>query len=260
MNTRTISKLSILSLVAIAGTHALGAERDVQIVSVDTVSGVFTITNTGQETTSLAGWRFCSHNTSQVRRYTSPIGLVDFELAPNATITIHLNNDADAGNTSQVNASDIGTIADFELDAFAIGLYFPNDGGLTPFGDGNFLADHIQWSVDGADNANADERSDEAEAGGVWTDQSAWISVTSTTTSIELNDSSFGELHGPGDYIVHEPCIADLTGDGLLDFFDVSDFLDAFGAMDPIADFTGDGAFDFFDVSDFLDAFGAGCP
>jgi len=55
-------------------------------------------------------------------------------------------------------------------------------------------------------------------------------------------------------------CIADLTGDGVLDFFDVSDFLDAFGAQDPIADFTGDGAFDFFDVSDFLDAFGKGCP
>ena len=57
-----------------------------------------------------------------------------------------------------------------------------------------------------------------------------------------------------------ESCLADLTGDGLLDFFDVSDFLDAFGAMKPAADFTGDGLYDFFDVSDFLDAFGAGCP
>ncbi len=55
-------------------------------------------------------------------------------------------------------------------------------------------------------------------------------------------------------------CLADLTGDGELDFFDVSEFLDAFGAQDPIADFTGDGEFDFFDVSDFLDAFGKGCP
>tara|TARA_R110002072_G_scaffold42064_10_gene117873 strand:- start:2369 stop:3616 length:1248 start_codon:yes stop_codon:yes gene_type:complete len=55
-------------------------------------------------------------------------------------------------------------------------------------------------------------------------------------------------------------CPADLTGDGVLDFFDVSDFLDAFAAQDPAADFTNDGLFDFFDVSDFLDAFGAGCP
>ncbi len=60
--------------------------------------------------------------------------------------------------------------------------------------------------------------------------------------------------------MLEAPCPADLTGDGELDFFDVSDFLDAFGAQDPIADFTGDGEFDFFDVSDFLDAFGAGCP
>tara|TARA_R110002072_G_scaffold42064_12_gene118109 strand:+ start:52992 stop:53633 length:642 start_codon:yes stop_codon:yes gene_type:complete len=55
-------------------------------------------------------------------------------------------------------------------------------------------------------------------------------------------------------------CLADLTADGLLDFFDVSAFLDAFGIEDPTADFTNDGLFDFFDVSAFLDAFGSGCP
>ena len=55
-------------------------------------------------------------------------------------------------------------------------------------------------------------------------------------------------------------CRVDLNQDGLIDFFDVSDFLDAFGAMEPAADFTGDGLYDFFDVSEFLDQFGAGCP
>lgn len=55
-------------------------------------------------------------------------------------------------------------------------------------------------------------------------------------------------------------CPADLTGDGTLNFFDVSAFLQAFGASDPIADFTGDGMFNFFDVSAFLQAFAAGCP
>ena len=55
-------------------------------------------------------------------------------------------------------------------------------------------------------------------------------------------------------------CIADLTGDGVLNFFDVSVFLNAFTAMDPVADFTGDGLYDFFDVSGFLNAFNAGCP
>ena len=55
-------------------------------------------------------------------------------------------------------------------------------------------------------------------------------------------------------------CPADLTGDGNLDFFDVSAFLNAFNASDPIADLTEDGSFDFFDVSAFLNAFNAGCP
>ncbi len=52
---------------------------------------------------------------------------------------------------------------------------------------------------------------------------------------------------------------ADLTEDGVLDFFDVSAFLDAFGAQDPSADYTNDGMYDFFDVSEFLDIFGSGC-
>ncbi len=65
-----------------------------------------------------------------------------------------------------------------------------------------------------------------------------------------------GESNGSCD----EPCPADLTNDGELDFFDVSAFLDAFGAQEPAADFTDDGEYDFFDVSAFLDFFGAGCP
>ncbi|MFG0300139.1 MAG: GC-type dockerin domain-anchored protein [Phycisphaerales bacterium JB047] len=55
-------------------------------------------------------------------------------------------------------------------------------------------------------------------------------------------------------------CPADLTGDGNLDFFDISAFLAAYTAMDPAADFDGNGVYDFFDVSSFLGAFSAGCP
>ncbi|MBL4699094.1 MAG: hypothetical protein JKX70_09710 [Phycisphaerales bacterium] len=57
-----------------------------------------------------------------------------------------------------------------------------------------------------------------------------------------------------------QSCPADLTGDGELNFFDVSAFLIAFANMDPAADFTGDGKFNFFDVSTFLTDFSAGCP
>ncbi|MBM90965.1 MAG: hypothetical protein CMJ35_05035 [Phycisphaerae bacterium] len=55
-------------------------------------------------------------------------------------------------------------------------------------------------------------------------------------------------------------CSADMNGDGVLDFFDVSEFLSAFNAMDAAGDFNGDGNHDFFDVSEFLAAFTAGCP
>jgi len=55
-------------------------------------------------------------------------------------------------------------------------------------------------------------------------------------------------------------CIADFTGDGVLDFFDVSAFIAAFNAQSPDADLNGDGSFDFFDVSSFIGLFSAGCP
>lgn len=55
-------------------------------------------------------------------------------------------------------------------------------------------------------------------------------------------------------------CAADMNGDGVLDFFDVSAFLTAYGNEDTAADFNDDGLFDFFDISGFLTAFSAGCP
>jgi WD40 repeat protein len=63
-------------------------------------------------------------------------------------------------------------------------------------------------------------------------------------------------------FTIDNPCDglgADLTGDGQLDFFDISVFLTAFQLNDPIADFNEDGAFDFFDASIFLNEFIAGC-
>ncbi len=49
--------------------------------------------------------------------------------------------------------------------------------------------------------------------------------------------------------------VADLNGDGTLDFFDVSAFLGAYSNQDPSADFNQDGLFNFFDVSAYLLAF-----
>ena len=55
-------------------------------------------------------------------------------------------------------------------------------------------------------------------------------------------------------------CAPDLNGDGDLNFFDISLFLNGFNAGDLAVDFNGDGFLNFFDVSAFLNGFNAGCP
>jgi hypothetical protein len=55
-------------------------------------------------------------------------------------------------------------------------------------------------------------------------------------------------------------CLADINGDGLVDFFDVSLFIQLFQSQDPLADMNNDGQWDFFDVSQFVQEFSAGCP
>ncbi|MCA9276515.1 MAG: hypothetical protein KDA29_10860 [Phycisphaerales bacterium] len=79
--------------------------------------------------------------------------------------------------------------------------------------------------------------------GYAWGENIGWINLDDDTIYVGLNN-----------------CPADLNGDGMLNFFDVSAFLGAYNAMDPAADFTGDGLFNFFDVSAFLIAFNSGCP
>ena len=91
--------------------------------------------------------------------------------------------------------------------------------------------------------------------------------VQTLNASVAINDAGqvgFGMFLENGTIGVYvatpgSPCPADLNGDDLLDFFDVSAFLAAFNAQDPVADFNGDDLFDFFDVSAFLAAFNAGC-
>jgi len=51
-----------------------------------------------------------------------------------------------------------------------------------------------------------------------------------------------------------DACAADLTGDGALNFLDISEFLSS------QLDFDGDGSFNFLDISAYLQAYGAGCP
>lgn len=55
------------------------------------------------------------------------------------------------------------------------------------------------------------------------------------------------------------PCRADYVADGLLNFFDVQEFLARFSAGRPSADLNNDGVLNFFDVQLFLGLFAGGC-
>lgn len=65
---------------------------------------------------------------------------------------------------------------------------------------------------------------------------------------------------GPISIAETDPCPADLNGDGVLNFFDISDFIAAFNAGDPSADLDANGSLNFFDISLYIAAFNAGCP
>ncbi len=59
--------------------------------------------------------------------------------------------------------------------------------------------------------------------------------------------------------IVGQTCLSDFNLDGVLNFFDVSEFLTRFGNAEPEADLNGDGMLNFFDVSAFLINYSDGC-
>lgn len=111
--------------------------------------------------------------------------------------------------------------------------------------------------------------------GSAWSSVGAGVHGNSTIYAMITHDDGDGpalyvggDFDGAGDVessgiarwiCTGQTCLPDLNGDGLLNFFDVQSFLQAFSAHESSADFTGDGLFDFFDVQRFLQLFAAGC-
>ena len=56
------------------------------------------------------------------------------------------------------------------------------------------------------------------------------------------------------------PCQADLNLDNVLNFFDITLFIQMYLQERPIADLNHDGTLNFFDISTLLDTFRNGCP
>lgn len=60
-------------------------------------------------------------------------------------------------------------------------------------------------------------------------------------------------------FLLVPTCLADINGDRLVNFFDLSEFLARYGTQDPEADLDRNGSWDFFDISTYLDWFGSFC-
>jgi len=158
--------------------------------------------------------------------------------------------------------------------------------GPVPVSDGDFLLPDVPVALQGMMDVSYDilivgtgsEMLDLADQGDLASSVDGSVSVSGDSVSVTstlpidlttplTNDkgTELGTLTVSGSATIvamgtAPACAADLTGDGVLDFFDVSAFLSAYGSMDPAADFDGNGVFNFFDVSAFLGAFSAGCP
>ena len=197
-----------IGLLLISASTAGAADRDVQIRTVDFTTGVVELFNFGIADEDLGGWRFCTHDEDQTFRYSGSAGLNGVTIEAGTSIFIHFNGDS-PGGSDNLDSSALGGFfaTPLDHDAYGMGLYVNG-----VFGNGANLADHLQWSLDGIDNASADERSDEAQSGGVWLDQGDWIATTADSESIELTDLTGGVLHSPLDYQVNEPVAVPTIG------------------------------------------------
>jgi hypothetical protein len=203
-------------VAALFSVPSFAAARDVQIRVVDFSTGIIELFNFGTTDELLDGYRFCTHNSTMIFLYSSRAGFNGFTVEAGTSLFVHFNNDS-PGGPDHINRSTLGGQFATPLDpnAFSMSLFFPP----LDFNNGNTMADHLQWSIGGIDDTTADERSDEAQSGGVWTDQSTWIATQNTTLRIILKDTTGQVLHGPSDYAVDEcPCpmnySAGLAGSG----------------------------------------------
>jgi hypothetical protein len=222
---------------------------------------VLFVTNLGAEPVALDGWRFSSSSGFGIDRQTDADGLNGIVIGPLEAVRFYLNDDAPNNHITNINVSEIGGFAPHDVFAYAISLYFPDKAGVVDFDDGLQMADHMQWSIHGVDDEAVDERSDEAEAGGVWTDQSAWIDFRHHAYAIESTTFTPAVyLHGPEHHnVIVIPCESDVNDDGRTDIFDVLLFIKLYESGDLRADLFSNGVLDIFDVLRFVDVYQLEC-
>lgn len=245
-------------VITVAGlalaSSALAAPRDIQFRTANLDAGILELHNFGSTSEDLTGWRFCSHDEDVVRRYSATGGLNGVSIAPGESLYVHFNNDADAAN--EINISDIGgNFAGISSTAYAIQIYFAP----VSFGNGNTMADNIQWTADGSADLVADERTDEAISGGIWGALDDFIALDGGAF-VRLTNLTGAELNNSSDYRV-AGAIQDCNMNGRDDVFEILDggTVPCGGVAGCVGDFDDSGTVDSGDLAALLAAWGP-CP
>ena len=151
---------------------------------------------------------------------------------------------------NDVGGSDTNSIT-IEFNTSAIDNLAPNGFGTRVLIDSDSY-NQIRYLDGGTNYLSQSELSVHA---GIGSDASASITILWANGDVDIYPTVM-----PGRYTISAlACPADLTLDGIINFFDVSAFLTMFTHGHPQGDVTQDGIYNFFDVSAFLGAFAAGC-
>lgn len=87
-----------------------------------------------------------------------------------------------------------------------------------------------------------------------------YIAIVSSYSSNASSQYGDFEISISPKLVFSTQCLPDFSGDGVLNFFDISAFVSLYTSMSPAADLNHDGVLNFFDISAFLTFYGAGCP
>lgn len=216
-----------------------------------------------------------ANNTSPNASSTRSSGIKNSRSSVTLTNTILWGNSASGASNEQNQYSQSGvgsaiTMNNSVVQGWTGGFAGVGSTGADPLfvdaGSGDYSVAPLSGAIDMGDNAllpiddlDLDLDGDTAEILPI--DFAGNERIVDDPDTVDTGSGSGGIVDaGAFEYQDEAICLADLTGDGVLNFFDVSAFLSAFGNQEPAADFTNDGVFNFFDVSVFLSAFGAGCP
>ncbi|MEL6796369.1 MAG: GC-type dockerin domain-anchored protein, partial [Planctomycetota bacterium] len=180
------------------------SEREVQIRSVDFDAGVIELFNFSSIDFDLSGWRFCSHDFDQARRYTAAAGFGGVTIESDTSVFIHFNNDAPANDPDRINRSTLGGAfaSPLDQDAYALQLFNPDTNGNVSFGNSSLIADHVQWNVNGSGVGSAETRTAQAVSEQLWSANGDFVATEADSDAIVLTDLS-GDIQGaPAEYAV----------------------------------------------------------